>query len=47
MTNSHYIVQISTDLMNWVSVKTNTAPFTFVDGDAGQFNQRFYRAVVP
>jgi hypothetical protein len=40
-----YIVQASTDFANWVPVQTNTAPFTFVDHAAGQFNQRFYRAV--
>jgi hypothetical protein len=40
-----YIVQASTDFANWVPVQTNIAPFTFVDHAAGQFNQRFYRAV--
>jgi len=38
-----YIVQASSDLVNWTSVQTNTAPFTFTDTNAGQFNQRFYR----
>jgi hypothetical protein len=40
-----YVVEASTDLVNWVPVQTNTAPFTFVDTAAGQFNQRFYRSV--
>ena len=40
-----YIVQASTDFANWVPVRTNIAPFTFVDSNASQFNQRFYRAV--
>jgi hypothetical protein len=40
-----YIVQASSDLVNWTSVQTNTAPFTFTDADASQFNQRFYRTV--
>jgi hypothetical protein len=40
-----YMVQASTDLVNWVSIQTNTAPFTFVDTNAGQFSQRFYRSV--
>jgi hypothetical protein len=40
-----YTVQASTDLVNWVSIHTNTAPFTFVDTNAGQFNQRFYRSI--
>lgn len=38
-----YVVQASTDLVNWVSVQTNAAPFVFVDPDAASFNQRFYR----
>jgi hypothetical protein len=44
-TNSQYVVQASTNLMDWVSVQTNTAPFTFVDSNASQFSQRFYRTV--
>ena len=40
-----YIVQASTDFVNWVPVQTNTAPFTFVDTNAGQFSRRFYRSV--
>ncbi len=43
VTNYQYVVQASTNLVNWVSVQTNTAPFTFVDSNASQFNQRFYR----
>jgi enamine deaminase RidA (YjgF/YER057c/UK114 family) len=46
--NAKYIVQASTNLVNWVSVQTNTAPFDYVDTNAGQFSQRFYRtASVP
>jgi len=40
-----YMVQSSTDLVNWVSLQTNTAPFTFTDTNAGQFSQRFYRSI--
>jgi hypothetical protein len=40
-----YVVQASTDFVNWVPVLTNTAPFTYVDTNAGQFGQRFYRSV--
>ena len=43
-TGFQYVVQASTNLVNWVSVATNTAPFNFVDSQAGQFQQRFYRA---
>jgi hypothetical protein len=42
---SQYVVQASTNLVDWVSVETNTAPFTFVDANAGQFTHQFYRAV--
>jgi hypothetical protein len=40
-----YVVEASTNLVNWDPVLTNTAPFTFVDPLASQFNQRFYRSV--
>jgi hypothetical protein len=40
-----YVVQASTNLVNWVPVQTNTAPFTFVDTNAGKFRQRYYRTV--
>jgi hypothetical protein len=40
-----YVVEASTDLVHWVPVQTNTAPFTFVDAQAGQFSRRFYRSV--
>jgi hypothetical protein len=40
-----YVVEASTDLVNWVPVYTNNAPFTFTDPDAGKFLQRFYRSV--
>jgi hypothetical protein len=39
-----YVVQASTNLVNWTSINTNTSPFDFVDLDSGLFNQRFYRA---
>jgi hypothetical protein len=45
LTNYQYIVQASTDLVNWVSIRTNTAPFTFVDTNAAKFKQRYYRTV--
>jgi hypothetical protein len=40
-----YVIEASTDLVNWVPVQTNTAPFTFVDPDANRFDHRFYRSV--
>jgi hypothetical protein len=45
--NYQYVVQASTNLVDWVSVGTNSAPFTFVDANAGQYSQRFYRAYFP
>ena len=42
---SQYVVQASTNLVDWVSVETNTAPFTFVDVNAAQYTHQFYRAV--
>ncbi len=44
-TGQSYAVQASTDLVNWVALQTNTAPFTFTDTNADQFSQRFYRAL--
>jgi len=45
---SNYIVQFATNLssLNWVSLRTNAAPFTFVETNAGQFPQRFYRGLL-
>lgn len=45
---SNYVVQVATNLSpptTWVSLFTNTAPFTFVDSDAHSHPQRFYRAL--
>jgi len=42
---SNYAVQASSNLQDWVSIETNASPFIFVDVNAAQFNQRFYRAV--
>ncbi|PYJ80629.1 MAG: hypothetical protein DME22_23770, partial [Verrucomicrobia bacterium] len=40
-----YIVQASTNLTSWISVKTNTSPFTFTDTQATNYPYRFYRAI--
>jgi len=42
-----YVVQASTDLVNWVAIQTNTAPFTFVDPDTASYSKRFYRTFTP
>jgi beta-xylosidase len=43
---TNFAVEASADLVNWVRVATNTAPFTFVDIRSSQFEKQFYRAVV-
>jgi len=43
--NVLYVVQASSDLMNWVAIQTNVAPFTFVDPNASEFSHRFYRTI--
>jgi hypothetical protein len=45
VTNCQCVVQASTNLVDWVSVQTNTAPFAYVDSNASQYSQRFYRTV--
>jgi hypothetical protein len=45
---SNYVIQVSTNITggNWVSIFTNTAPFTFTDSNANNFPRGFYRAIV-
>ncbi len=38
-----YVVQASTNLVDWVSVQTNTAPFTCTETNVGNLQQCFYR----
>jgi hypothetical protein len=38
-----YVVQASTNLLDWDCLQTNTAPFVFVDAQAAGFSQHFYR----
>ncbi len=42
---SQYAVQSSSDLANWTSVQTNTAPFVFTDENSSATDKKFYRAV--
>jgi len=46
-TGAPYVVEVTTNLAApvWVSVATNTAPFIFVETNAGLYLQRYYRAV--
>ncbi len=41
-----YVVLASTNLVNWTALYTNTAPFSFTDGDSFNFNHRYYKAVL-
>jgi hypothetical protein len=38
-----YIVFGTTNLVDWVALKTNTVPFTFTDDSATNYLYRFYR----
>jgi hypothetical protein len=40
-----YVIEASADLMNWLPVQTNTAPFTFTLTNASGNPQQYYRAV--
>ncbi len=42
-TGLKYQLQASTDLVNWTSLVTNTAPYSFADPAGGVL--RFYRTV--
>jgi hypothetical protein len=41
-----FIIEASTDLLDWQPLQTNPSPFTFVDTNAPAIPFRFYRAVV-
>jgi hypothetical protein len=41
-----YALQATTNFRDWASLRTNTAPFTWVDTAPGTFSCRFYRAVI-
>jgi len=43
--NEPVIIQSSTNLVNWVDIATNVAPFTFTDTNNHGFKARFYRAL--
>jgi subtilase family serine protease len=40
------IIQASTNLVNWLPVYTNYAPFTYTNFDSTNYQKRFYRAVL-
>lgn len=46
-TNKQYVIQASTNLVDWFPVQTNAAPFTFAATNNAGFKSCFYRAVSP
>jgi hypothetical protein len=44
MPGSNYVIRAATNLSDWLSLETNTSPFTFTDTNAVYFPLRFYRA---
>ena len=45
VSDKQYVVEASTDLINWIAVQTNTAPFTFIDTNTASFSHRYFRVV--
>jgi hypothetical protein len=49
--DQQYVLQASFDMHSWTSLSTNTTDekglFTFVDTDAQNYPQRYYRGVAP
>ena len=45
VTGLNYTVLASTNLVDWIPLKTNISPFNFVDTNVILFPQRFYRSV--
>ena len=45
-TGTNYIVQAASNLTapDWISLRTNSAPFAFIETNATVFSQRYYRA---
>jgi hypothetical protein len=43
-TGLSYAIQGTTNLVDWVNLHTNQAPYTFVDTNAAALDHRFYRA---
>lgn len=41
----NYVLQASTDLVNWDSIATNISPFNFTDTNSANIPQRYYRAI--
>jgi len=46
ITGCNFVIQASTDLINWQNMQTNPSPCLFIDDFAWQHPTRFYRAVL-
>jgi hypothetical protein len=46
VTGFNYAVQVSSNLVNWVSLQTNVVPFGFTDTNMNLAPHRFYRSVI-
>jgi hypothetical protein len=44
VTGAKYVVQGSSDLKNWTSLVTNSAPFNFSEANTASYPQRYYRS---
>ena len=42
----NFTLQASTDLQHWVDVQTSPSPCSFLDAEAAQYPNRYYRAVL-
>jgi len=42
----NFAFQASTDLVNWINLQTNVAPYVFIDTNSAQYPNRYYRAVM-
>ena len=42
----NFMIESTTNLVNWQPLQTNSSPFTFTDTNAGSYPLRFYRAVL-
>ena len=43
--NQNYLIQASTDLINWVTISNSLPGRGLIDSEAGNFKQRFYRLI--
>jgi hypothetical protein len=40
------VIEVSTDLLDWQPLTTNTSPFIFIDTNTSTFSSRYYRAAI-